>query len=317
MYAECQASLVVILTNGTEQIETRPQRVFGMMFGRMRHAKQRHEPVTDELVDHSAVADDYRNHEIETTVHDFAYPLRVESLRHRSEPGDVDKHHRYKLAFRLLTGSARRSFQPATQLRKSSANGRKRQLHCRVAQHRALALERCDGPLERIAVRVHISDPPFDKPVVDGPVTQYTNTTSAVPRLLVAAGLAIRTLHPRAFGVKIERVLADLEPALAGDSGLALLDLGIEEFLDAAALQAHQVIVVAALIELKHRLARFEVMPYQQARLLELRQHAIHRRQSHVQTFRQQLLVDVLGSQVPDLALLEQVDDLEPRQRRL
>jgi hypothetical protein len=135
--------------------------------------------------------------------------------------------------------------------------------------------------------------------------------------LIVATLLAMRTHHSRAFGVKIERVLADLEPALAGDSGLALLDLGIEEFLDAAALQAHQVIVVAALIELKHRLARFEVMPYQQACLLELRQHAIHRRQPHVQTFGQQLLVDVFGSQVPDLALLKQVDDLEPRQRRL
>ena len=123
--------------------------------------------------------------------------------------------------------------------------------------------------------------------------------------LMVVARLAMRTHHSCAFGVKIERMLADLEPALAGDSGLALLDLGIEEFLDAAALQAHQVIVVAALIELEHSLARFEVMPYQQACLLELRQHAIHRRQPDVQTFGQQLLVDVLGSQVPDLALLE------------
>ena len=75
--------------------------------------------------------------------------------------------------------------------------------------------------------------------------------------------------------------------------------------------------MVAALVQLVDRLAGLEVVAHEQARLLELRQHAIHRRQPHVQTFGQQLLVDVLGSQVPDLALLEQVDDLEPRQRRL
>src|ERR1700687_3656873 len=51
---------------------------------------------------------------------------------------------------------------------------------------------------------------------------------------VVASRLAIRTLHSRALGVEIQRVLADLESALAGNPGLALLDLGIEEFLDTA-----------------------------------------------------------------------------------
>jgi hypothetical protein len=59
------------------------------------------------------------------------------------------------------------------------------------------------------------------------------------------------------------------------------------------------------------------MMPHQQARLLELGQHPIYGRQPHVETLGQQLLVDVLGSQMPDFALLEKVDDLEPRQRRL
>src|SRR5438270_11954760 len=71
---------------------------------------------------------------------------------------------------------------------------------------------------------------------------------------MVVARLAMRAHHSCAFGVKIERVLADLEAALAGDPGLALLDLGIEEFLDPAALQAHQMIVMTALIELDYRL---------------------------------------------------------------
>ena len=104
---------------------------------------------------------------------------------------------------------------------------------------------------------------------------------------------------------------------IARDPELPLFDLRIEEFLDAAALQANQVIVVTALVELEHRFARLEMVADQQPRLLELRQHAVHRRQADVDTVGQQLLVDILGGQMPDLALLEQVDDPQPRQRRL
>ena len=63
-----------------------------------------------------------------------------------------------------------------------------------------------------------------------------------------------------AVGVEVERVLGDLEAALAGDLRLPLLDLGIVELLDAAALQADQVIVVTALVQFEHRLAGFEMM---------------------------------------------------------
>ena len=140
---------------------------------------------------------------------------------------------------------------------------------------------------------------------------------AVLSRVVPAGGLAVRALRLQALGVEIERVLADLEAALAGDLGLALLDLRVEEFLDAAALQAHQVIVVPALVELEHRLAGLEVMAHQQARLLELRQHAVDRREPDVEAVGEQLLVDVLGGQMPDLALLEQVDDPQPRQRGL
>ena len=56
-------------------------------------------------------------------------------------------------------------------------------------------------------------------------------------------------------------VLGDLEAAVAcAIFDLAPLDLGVVELLDAAALEAHQVVVVLALVELEHRLAGFEVV---------------------------------------------------------
>ena len=58
-------------------------------------------------------------------------------------------------------------------------------------------------------------------------------------------------------------------------------------------------------------------MADEQPRLLELREHAVDRGEPDVEAFGQQLPVDVLGGQVPQLRRLEQVDDLEPRQRRL
>ena len=133
----------------------------------------------------------------------------------------------------------------------------------------------------------------------------------------VAARLAIRTARLHALGVEIERVLSDLEAAIAGDLVLPLLDLRVVELLDAAALQADEVIVVAALVQLEHRLARLEMVADEEPGLLELRQHPIDGREADVEALGQQLSIDVLGGQVTDLRRFEQVDDLEPRHRGL
>jgi len=50
-------------------------------------------------------------------------------------------------------------------------------------------------------------------------------------------------------------VLADLEAALPCDPDLALLDIGVVEFFDVAALQADQVIMVRALVQFEDCLA--------------------------------------------------------------
>src|SRR5262245_8247095 len=132
-----------------------------------------------------------------------------------------------------------------------------------------------------------------------------------------SAAVAVRAVLLDAVGVQRERVAVQLEAALARDVVLPLLDLAVVELLDAAALQAHQVVVVPALVELEHRLAVLEVLPRQQAGLLELRQHAVHGGEADVDALGDERLVDVLGRKVAHLARLEQLQDLAPRQGRL
>src|SRR6185369_8662989 len=88
-----------------------------------------------------------------------------------------------------------------------------------------------------------------------------------------------------AVGVERERMPVELEAALARDLVLALLDLRIVELLDPAALQAHQMVVMAALVELVHRLAGLEVLAREQARVLELGEHAVDRGEADVDAF--------------------------------
>lgn len=106
------------------------------------------------------------------------------------------------------------------------------------------------------------------------------------------------------------------EPAVFRDLDLTAFDLTIEKLLDAAALQADEVVVVAAFVQFEYRLAAFlEMMADEQPGLRELGEHSIHRRQSHIHVFRQQQPVDVFGGQVPDFARFKQIEDFQPRQR--
>jgi len=107
----------------------------------------------------------------------------------------------------------------------------------------------------------------------------------------------------------------DGETAFLGDAVLALLDFGVEEFLDLAALQADQVIVVVAVIQLEHGLVAVEMVAHQQSGLLELREHAVHRGQTDILAFVSQQAVNLFRSHVALVALLEQIEDFQARQR--
>ncbi len=128
-----------------------------------------------------------------------------------------------------------------------------------------------------------------------------------------AAALPVRAARLDAFGIEIERVLRDPEAALARHRSLPLLDSRVVELLDAPALQADEMVVVMALVQLEDGLAGLEMMADEKARLLELRQDAIDGRETDVEALVEQLAIDVFRGQVPHLRRLEQVDDLEPR----
>ncbi len=106
-----------------------------------------------------------------------------------------------------------------------------------------------------------------------------------------------------------------LEAQAVRHHGLAVFDAGIHELFDPAALYAHDVIVMGALVDLKHRHAVLEMMPRHKARRLELREHAIDRGEPDVLVGFEQAPVDVLGGKVPRHAAFQQLENLEPRQR--
>ena len=117
--------------------------------------------------------------------------------------------------------------------------------------------------------------------------------------------------------IQRERVVLQGKTALGRHLALARFDVGIKELFHAAAVQAHQMVVVLALIQLEHRLAAFEVVAAENAGLLELHQHPVHRGQTHVRALREQSLEDILGSHVALRAFLEHLKDLDARQSGL
>ena len=128
------------------------------------------------------------------------------------------------------------------------------------------------------------------------------------------AGLAVGTVFLDAVGVDLQRVIVDGEPPLLGDPVLAFLDFAVEEFLDLAALQADQMIVVVAQVEFEHGLVAVEVVANQQPGLLELGQHAVDGGEADILAFVGKQAIHLLGSHVPLVALLEQIEDLQARQ---
>jgi hypothetical protein len=110
-------------------------------------------------------------------------------------------------------------------------------------------------------------------------------------------------------------MILDPETARFGDLDLALFDFGVVELLDVTALHAHDVIVMPALFQLEYGFAGFEVVPDQQARLLELREHAIDRGEPRVRTLLQEQLVHVFRRKMAHVAFLENLEDAQPRQR--
>ncbi len=94
---------------------------------------------------------------------------------------------------------------------------------------------------------------------------------------------------------------------------LALLDDFVLEFVHPTAATAHDVVVVAAALQLEYRVATFEMMAMYQPGRLELGQYSIHGGETDVLALLHQHAVDILGRQVARGGALQHLDDLETR----
>jgi hypothetical protein len=113
-----------------------------------------------------------------------------------------------------------------------------------------------------------------------------------------------------AFGVEIKGVLANDEATFLGNPRLPAFDLGIVELLDTTTIDADEMVMVLSRAQFENRLARFEIMPLEQAGLLELGQHAVNGGQADIQIFGEQQAIDVLGSEMTNVGFLEKSEDL-------
>jgi hypothetical protein len=115
-----------------------------------------------------------------------------------------------------------------------------------------------------------------------------------------------------AVGVKAQGVIAQLKATGFGDCALPLFDFRIDKLFDMPTVQANQVVVVITFVELINGFARLKVAAAEQTGLLELREHAIHRRQAHIGIGQNQLLVDFFCAQMNPLSLLKEIEDFDP-----
>src|SRR5262245_34092930 len=76
-------------------------------------------------------------------------------------------------------------------------------------------------------------------------------------------------------------------------------------------------VVMCPLVELEHGHAVFKMVPRDEAGRLELREHAVHRREADVLVRLDQALVDAFGRHMTSRAALEDLEDLEPGTRHL
>jgi outer membrane protein assembly factor BamE len=118
-----------------------------------------------------------------------------------------------------------------------------------------------------------------------------------------------------AVRVKAQSMVGNLKALGLGNRVLAVLNLGIVKLLNPATVQAHQVVVVLALVQLKHRLASLKMIAAQNTRLLKLSEYAIDGGQANVGAVLQQHPKHVFSRQVALRTVLKNLHDFQTRQR--
>lgn len=100
-------------------------------------------------------------------------------------------------------------------------------------------------------------------------------------------------------------MLPNAESIFFGNGLLTLFNFLVTKFFNMATLQADNMIMVTALVQLKYRFAAFKMVTNKQAGLLKLGKHPINCRQAYILIGGDQNFIDILGRQVPLFTILE------------
>ncbi len=123
----------------------------------------------------------------------------------------------------------------------------------------------------------------------------------------------MRTVLALAIDIEVQCVFGQFETMFFRDGMLASFDFLIEKLFNVPALQTEQMVVMAAPVEFVNRLVIVEVMPDQNAGMLELGQHPIHGGQSHIHAIGKQETIDIVGGQMTLIGLFEQGKNFHAR----
>ena len=105
--------------------------------------------------------------------------------------------------------------------------------------------------------------------------------------------------------IQAKGVVGNFETLGLCDIVLPLLNACVVKLFNAAAIQAHQVVMVLALVELIDEFATLKLTARQNAGLLKLHQYAVDSGQTNIGTLFQGETVNVLGTHMPLPAFLE------------
>lgn len=112
-------------------------------------------------------------------------------------------------------------------------------------------------------------------------------------------------------------MVLDLVTVLPGDLSLNLLDSLVEKLDHFTGIETHHVIVVITIRELEDGRAALEVVSRDEPRALELREDTVHGRKPELLTGFEQRAINRFRGQMALFALLEDLQDLEPRRSDL
>ncbi len=114
--------------------------------------------------------------------------------------------------------------------------------------------------------------------------------------------------------VEVETVVGETDIVLFGNLALALLNHLVGELDHLAAVQANQMVVVLLSRQLEYRLAPFEVMAGHDTGIIKLVENTVDGGEANLFTQIDQAFIEIFGTGVLAVRLLQDFQDLDPGQ---